>query len=146
MHGRNLNQPTFDGVSDGAMRVSDITLEQTVTAAVAVAVDPVPWATLELDVGLMPYARLNGRTEWQTIGLGAELRAWRAWALRAGCYTNIDISSRADEDLAFTLGAGFAGRRARFEAAIGLAPETIEYREYEIPKQLRASLGFGFGF
>lgn len=134
--GRNLNAPTFEGpVSDGE-KVRDIRLDPQVTFGFGWR--PADWLTVAADIEQFEIATINPEIESRRAGIGLEFAAIPWVALRGGCYGNL-----ADEHSppVLTAGAAFGPSWFHVDTALACATELEEFGDYELPSEMRLSIG-----
>lgn len=135
--GRNLNSPEFDGFTNAyGFKVSDVRVDP--QATVGVAFIPYQWLTLAIDADLLAGSSSFSGYDTQRIGGGIELNPWNILAVRAGLYQNI---AESDIGPVVTLGAGLNLWALRIDLAVASSTELTSINRYDIPDELRGSLG-----
>lgn len=140
--GRNLNSPEFNGFTNAiGTRIPDVRIDPQVT--VGVAFIPYQWLTVAFDGDLMTADSSFPGYDTQRIGGGLELNPWNVLALRAGLYQNI---AESDIGPVVTLGAGLNLWAVRIDLGIASSTDLVEFEEYDVPDELRLSLGIAADF
>ena len=129
--GRNLNSPSFKAPSG----FKDQRLEPQVTAGVAVI--PGQYVTFAVDGDITRSRSILPGREYQRVGAGLELSAWRVVDLRAGLSRNIAESA---DQLLYSAGVGFNLYVMRIDLAAQATTDTITYDGQDYPTEARASL------
>ena len=143
--GRNLNSPTFDGFTNTyngqTQVVDDVEVDPQLT--VGAAFIPWSWLTIALDADLLPGQSSFNGYETQRIGGGIEINPWNILALRGGVYQNI---AESDIGPVVTLGAGINLWAVRIDLGVAASTEMVSIEGYDIPDEIRASLGLAVDF
>lgn len=132
---RNLNSPTFDGPTVGAIKYKDYEIEPTATAGAAFI--PFETLTFAVDLDLIESETVLSDYKSQYLRLGGEWDIARFFALRAGYSQNL-----AESDIGALVHAGIGVNLwvVRIDLAGAMALETTEYDGDEVPREAR--LGF----
>ncbi len=133
---RNLNNPSFPAPTINGRQFPDIELQPQATFSEAVI--PWPWLTLAADVDLNPVETTTRGNKLQRLGIGIEVNPWRVLALRAGTYQNLADSAASR---VVTLGAGVNLWAVRVDAALAVSTRRVDVVSWNVPEELRASLG-----
>ena len=140
--GRNLNSPEFDGFTNVlGTRIDGVRIDP--QATVGVAFIPYQWLTVAVDADLLPGESSFDGYDTQRVGAGLEVNPWNILALRAGAYQNI---AESDIGPVVTLGAGLNLWAVRIDLAIASSTELVEFKDYDVPDELRLSLGIAADF
>jgi len=148
--GRNLNSPSFDGLTvqtdlpDGSTRTTrfpDVTLNPQVTAGVALI--PLETLVFETNIDLTRNESALPGYETQKLSFGAEWDAFRAVAIRAGAYRNL-----AENDIGWvaTAGLGVNLWAARLDIAGAMALGHEQFDNNDVPKEARVSAALSVDF
>jgi F plasmid transfer operon, TraF, protein len=129
---RNINAPTFDGPTVGAISYDDYTVDPSVVAGAAF----IPFETLSftVDLDLTSNESILNNYDTQMLRLGGEWNAFRFLALRGGYSQNLaesDIGGLVHAGLGINLWA------VRLDIAGAMSLESTEFDEEEIPREAR---------
>jgi hypothetical protein len=148
LNARNLNAPKFDGVTyvspiDGATRTTrSFTLDPQVT--IGASWMPLKLVVLSLDLDLLEAETVFNQVKNQFVRAGVEVPLW-ALDLRGGLSKNLGYDE-APTVGHLGLGIDLAKFYLDFAIASSISGKTATYDGTEIPENLRASFGIGFGF
>lgn len=132
---RNLNSPTFDGPTVGAITYPDYKIEPTATAGAAFI--PFETVTIALDLDLIESKTVLSSYKSQYVRLGAEWDIARVLALRAGYSQNL-----AEDDIGGLVHAGVGVNLylLRIDLAGAMALKTTEFDGNTVPREARVGL------
>jgi hypothetical protein len=99
--------------------------------------------TIAVDADLLPGQSSFSGYETQRVGGGIEINPWNVLALRGGVYQNV---AESDIGPVVTLGAGLNLWAVRIDLAAAASTEMVSVEGYDIPEELRASLGLTVDF
>lgn len=138
---RNLNSPTFDGPTVGAITYSDYEIEP--TATIGAAFIPFETLTFAADIDLIASETVMSDYESQMMRLGAEWDILRFLALRAGYSENL-----AEDDIGGLIHAGIGLNLwiLRIDLAGAMSLETTEYDGDEVPREARVGFQLAADF
>jgi hypothetical protein len=138
---RNLNAPTFDGPTVGAITYPDYEIDPSATLGAAFI--PYEWLTLAADVDLTSNETVLSNYDSQMFRLGAEFDLFRILALRGGYSQNL-----AESDIGPLVHAGLGVNlwAVRIDLAGAMALETTTYDGDEVPREVRAGLQLAADF
>ncbi|BCA79249.1 conjugal transfer protein TraF [Desulfuromonas sp. AOP6] len=145
--GRNLNSPTFDGLTvvnpdtGATSHFADVKLDPQVTAGVAFI--PFETLTLEVDLDLTENETTLTGYKTQNISAGLEWDAFRVLALRAGVYKNL---AESDIGVVYTAGLGLNLWAARLDIAGAFAGDSEEFDGEDVPKETRVAAQLSIDF
>ena len=145
---RNINGPTFDGVSytseiTGETRsTGDYTLDPQVTLGGSIM--PFEMLLVSVDIDLLQTSTLFREIDRQYVRAGVEVPLW-VLDFRGGLSKNLGYDDSATVGH-FGLGIDLAKFYIDFAAAMSLDGDTATYDGTEIPQDLRVAFGLGFGF
>lgn len=140
--GRNLNSPEFDGFTNGfGFAVDGVRIDPQATLGVAFI--PYQWLTVALDADLTSGSSSFEGYDTQRVGGGLEVNPWDILALRAGLYQNI---AESDIGPVVTLGAGLNLWAVRIDLALAASTERTTLKDYDVPDEMRLSLGLSSDF
>jgi hypothetical protein len=138
---RNLNAPSFDGPTVGAIKYNDYTLDPAVIAGVAF----IPYETLSIavDLDLTTNESILRNYDTQMLRLGGEWDIFRFFALRAGYSQNL-----AEDDVGALVHAGVGINlwAIRFDVAGAMSLDTTTYDGSEVPREARLSAQLAVDF
>ena len=138
---RNLNAPSFDGPTVGAIKYNDYTLDPSVMAGVAF----IPYETLSfaVDLDLTTNESILRNYDTQMLRLGGEWDIFRFFALRAGYSQNL-----AEDDVGALVHAGVGINlwAIRFDVAGAMSLDTTTYDGSEVPREARLSAQLAVDF
>lgn len=133
---RNINSPTFPSPSVNGRTWDSVVLEP--QATISESIIPWDWCTVAIDLDINAVETTTPGYHMQRLGVGAEINPWHVLALRCGAYRNIADGNAGS---VVTLGAGLNLWAVRIDAALAASPHTMQVLEWELPEEMRASLG-----
>jgi F plasmid transfer operon, TraF, protein len=138
---RNINAPTFDGPTIGAISYDDYTLDPSVAAGVAF----IPFETLSFtaDLDLTTNESILNNYDTQMLRVGGEWNVFRFLALRGGYSTNL-----AESDIGGLVHAGVGLNlwAIRLDVAGAMSLEKTSFDDTEIPREARGALQLAVDF
>ncbi len=138
---RNLNSPTFDGPTVGAVTYNDYEIEPTATFGAAFI--PFETLTFAADLDLIESETVLSSYKSRYARLGVEWDVLRFLALRAGYSENL-----AESDIGGLIHAGVGINLwlLRIDLAGAMALETTEYDGDEVPREARVGFQLAADF
>jgi F plasmid transfer operon protein TraF len=138
---KNLNSPTFDGpVGYDKVKVEP-------QARLGVALDPLSWLSLAVDMDLTKNKTVIPGRDSQLIGGGFEAhfdQLYVLWlALRAGAYKNIGAT---DSKPVITLGFSLGPRWLRLDVNGAVATEKGKFEDKSVPLEAKVEFGLSTAF
>jgi len=137
----NLNSPIFKAPASAAGAVTDYRIDPQVT--IGLGWRPVDWFTIAADIEQFEVGTINPLVMSRRAGAGFEFAAIPWIDLRGGVYGNIADSEAPP---VVTAGAGLGPEWFRIDAAVACASELQDFGEWQLPTELRASIGVSSRF
>ncbi|MBU0676280.1 MAG: conjugal transfer protein TraF [Proteobacteria bacterium] len=142
---RNLNGPTFDGltVTTNSMtyKVDDVKIDPSLTFGAAFI--PFETLTLESDLDLTTNETALPGYDSQYLRFGLEWDAFRFLALRVGAYKNL---AESDIDWVYAAGLGLNLWAVRLDLGANMASSSTQYDGEDIPKELNVQAQLSIDF